>query len=389
MLHFSPKNIFFSLQVEESDEDDQYLALSDKWKFEENVRRWSRCDLPSPTLVVNGDITAETTGIRSCSSHDSLLSDEEGTSNQGSPPNLNHSHHLTVDISHGEKSPFPSPDSALSSNSGKDTSVVRSPRLVRAASERLKGAKNFLKRMESFKSKKKKKQPPLPEKLEIGAPVLVENAETIQRMDELGCVEISPSSVSEMSPISGSSSYPPGSGSDGDAAFSDSDCSPMVEKRAIVERSVSHDPQLHHGSSTPKPNTSHNCDVNKEYLSVDSHYKPGAFPRVLANGCIDLVDGSQINYRTGSFNFGAESTEFRQSVLRRARGASHDPSVSGDSVTRGENRQSLYDNVPQGGDVDPQKELDLILQDLYKDINGLSESLAQHDHTGETSLIQF
>ena len=304
----------------------------------------------------------------------------------------------------------------------------------RAASERIKGAKNnFLKRMESFKHKKgspKRKLPASPtgERVQISAPVVVNSdSESMkERLDTMGCVDISPSNDS--SPTFNMDRLQPNKSGETlelDSSFEGADVSPSLFKRggrvfldtsnssledtakhkaplAPVDTSTPAAPStstaamacaaaaelpacfsqlgIATNASSPRKNRS-NSDL-KDIYNLDSSHTPGSFPKVVANGYIETSSGSQINYRTGSFNLGSESNSYRDSFQRRTnnkpvtgRASSEGPNSRTSSKAPsvcGEHRLSIYDNVPVIDGGDPQKELDMILNDLFKNINDLT-----------------
>ncbi|XP_066990642.1 serine-rich adhesin for platelets-like isoform X1 [Macrobrachium rosenbergii] len=128
-------------KAEESDDEEQQCALSENWKFQRHNRRWSRIVHDrSPTV---GDKTGESRGLEV-------------------------------------------PEDALLGQ------------FKRSGSERLRdGAKAILRRMESLKNKKKKRQNR--DGVVISGPKLVDEAHMQARVAELGCVDISPDASPELS----------------------------------------------------------------------------------------------------------------------------------------------------------------------------------------------
>ncbi len=430
------------LQGEESDEEEQ-CALSDRWQFQQNIRRWSRKDLEASTSAGSEDeTTLDKTGLRSCSSRDSVLTDEEHSNvGEGSPVLCSPIVHRSA--SQGDSTPssppgspqvFPrsgirmgvpssynnmpssAPTSPVASPRGGATSRLVpsngdsapltqdsdetdqkehsfefpwSPRLRRAASERFKGAKNFLKRMESFKSKKSIKRTKMPpSKLEIGQPVVTDAVGMRQTMDRLGCVDISP--TADWSPKLDSTRKQ----SETSSSFPDNLCVSSYDT-ASSSQSAQH---LHRDSTTESYHSAgtHCSDSEESWRSgthlspplghkknrsssdivdgiypLDSEHKPGSFPKYLPGGFVDMGHGNQVNIRTGSV-----SQSFRQATLSTApRGVTQEVKYRNLGNRRQqlqsepENRLSIYDNVPATGD--PQKELDLILDDLFQNIQNM------------------
>ena len=478
----------FVFQADESDEEDQ-CALSDKWRFQRSSRRWSRkdLDLDLPTSTTTGDDSLEKAGIRSSSSRDSVLTDNEESISQrddSSPvlfsrhriaslgatpshvpasPSDEHRHFLPMSaITHQHKGqngearqhhhnnnhlayePHSSGVGAGGAGSRQPHESPLSPGSIRrAASERIKGAKNnFLKRMESFKQKKsaqpkKARLPPSPpgEKPQISAPVAVNSDSDSfkERLDTLGCVDVSPSNDSSPSfNIDRLQPQPSRTGpSDSlelDSSFEGADISPSLFKRGgrvfLDESNSSLEDPKHKSAglppsgpkrpSIPGPSTysagaaaaelpacfsqfglptNHSSPRTLRSNSdlPDLHnYTPGSFPKLVANGYIETSSGSQINYRTGSFNLGSESHSYRDTFQKRngssgssksvggaaGRASSEEPNsrtgIQASSFTA-DHRLSVYDNVPVvEASADPQRELDIILSDLFKNINDLT-----------------
>lgn len=143
-------------EAEESDEEEQ-CALSENWTFQPEIRRWSRVsEVNSQKLAA---LQAAAGGIRKG------MSGEKGD---------------TPVIRYGSLPPGAlSPDSEL-----------LAAKFRRSGSERLRdGAKAFLRRMESLKSRKRKRQR---EGVVISSPQVVDIAGMEKRMRDLNCVDVSP-----------------------------------------------------------------------------------------------------------------------------------------------------------------------------------------------------
>ena len=112
--------------------------------------------------------------------------------------------------------------------------------------------------------------------------------------------------------------------------------------------------------------------------SLQPGYKPGGFPKLISNGYIEMSNGSQLNYRTGSFNLGSDRHAHYEPVVLRHSKTSTPEGEDIPIFDGSEHRHSIYDNVPVGSPADAQVELDMILCDLFKNINGLNQSLQQY-----------
>lgn len=337
--------------------------------------------------------------IGSCSSHDSVLTDNDSASQQGDSPVLHTKEtHRPTDLVFSE-----SPSSAgyhtlspelrnkdggiQSQSSDTDTSPSQtsslSPRLRRAASEKIKGAKHFLnKKMDSLKTKKRRRV--IRDGALISGPVLIDSPEMQERMQRLGCVDISP--TSEGSPLlrvrqTEEPTTP---------LSSDSDTSPMLKNKLhSVESGNESGTTTYSGTTTTEsyntstlnsPKDSHtgsqsDIPLEEEMYIVPPDYKPGTFPKIISNGYINTGTGSSLNCRTGSFNLGSESNTYRDTLLRENPTRRHHDDSQLDPC-----RMSIYDNVhliANDSGLTPQEELDMILNNLFEDINGLNRSLSE------------
>ena len=381
------------LQVDDSDDEDQ-CALSDKWRYQRSSRRWSRKDLDLVPQL-NGDDTSPLEKLRSSSSHDSMLTDNEESTSQteDSPVFAMRSPHIPHALTPTDTNPQRSTSVPIEeANSPVTTTppspgIPLSPRLQRAASDRFRGAKNFLKRMENFSTRRSTRRSKGPiSRLDIGSPVLVDTPEVKERMDQLGCVDISPTLPTP--PSTSSSAALATSPASGDSVF---ESSPVVVRKKFADTYSSGSAEVSlPGSQTATPSTLRRCvsgATNRvEVYSLQPGYKPGGFPKLVSNGYIEMNNGSQLNYRTGSFNLGFDR-HCDSVVLRHSKTPT--PEDEDLPVFNSEHRQSIYDNVPTGTPGNAQEELDLILCDLFQNINGLNQSLQQYSGNYLTSLCQL
>ncbi|XP_033742751.1 uncharacterized protein LOC117329118 isoform X2 [Pecten maximus] len=383
---------------EDSDDEDQ-CALSDKWKYQYNIRRWSRKDFNSPTSE------DQNTLVKSSSSNDSLLTDQNSNSETDNSPVLDtkvyHTKGQTNDDYFGVKTSTPV------NNRDNMSSSVTSPSLRRAASERIKGAKNFLKRVESLKNNRKTKR--IGNKngtaVEISEPVIMDSANMKEKIRHLNCKDLSPSS--ENGPSS------PESGLDRETAilnsgdvtptspepWSDettnykvpnvntkspsgslslqelSDIESVLQTTSTFSTSSTDSDEPLLGSS-PRKHFSVRRNHSENNLTEGNNYdlppsRPGRFPKELSSS----YSGHGVKHRTGSCNLGSDKLSNSDSctpMVRRRRGSA-DPRLAG-------HRTSYYDNVKEEEDLQStQKELDLILHRLFQDINGLNKAIYGED----------
>ncbi|XP_059147333.1 uncharacterized protein LOC131935064 [Physella acuta] len=173
---------------EEEDEED-FCALSERWEYQKTARRWSRKEPARAEARAALDTRS--------GSHDSLLADQDSLTGdspllgQKMPhrpevmPELAPSEHETLrqisDPAH-QRSPDDAPDASIS------------PRLRRAASEKIKSAKNIWKKVEGFKTKKPRRHPHNRNIIEISGPVVADKENMQAKLQKLNCRDISPTS---------------------------------------------------------------------------------------------------------------------------------------------------------------------------------------------------
>lgn len=387
--------MFYFFQGEDSDDEDQ-CALSDKWKYQYNIRRWSRKDFNSPE--------GQHTLVKSSSSNDSLLTDQNSSSETDNSPVLDTKVHHTKGRTNDDY--FGIKTSTPVNNKDNMSSSVTSPSLRRAASERIKGAKNFLKRVESLKNNRKTKR--IGNKhgtaVEISGPVIMDSANMKEKIRHLNCKDLSPSS--ENGPSS------PESGLDRETAImSSGDTTPTspepwsdettnykvpnvktpsssmsLQELSDIESvlqttasfSISSDSDEPLLGSSPRKHYSVRRNHSENNLMDGNTYdlppsRPARFPKELSSS----YSGHGVKHRTGSYNLGSNklSKSETSAPLVRRRGSA-DPRLAG-------HRTSYYDNVKEDDDLQTtQKELDLILHKLFQDINGLNKAIYGEDAGG-------
>ncbi|XP_031782029.1 stAR-related lipid transfer protein 13 isoform X2 [Nasonia vitripennis] len=169
---------------EDSDEDTQ-CALSENWTFEKKTRRWSRvCDI-SPGNVERLQAIAGQHQQRS-QEDDSL--DDRLEQDEADDTMLDTLRYRSL------------PPGALPDELG--------PRFRRTGSERLRdGAKAFLRRMESLKSRRRKTHHHNRDGVVISGPQVLDVLSMQQKMKDLNCVDVSPTEGSP--PISFADLLPP------------------------------------------------------------------------------------------------------------------------------------------------------------------------------------
>ncbi|XP_072753546.1 stAR-related lipid transfer protein 13 isoform X2 [Anoplolepis gracilipes] len=150
---------------DESDEDTQ-CALSENWTFEKKTRRWSRIvDVTQSNVERLQAIAGQNAASEEESLEDRLEAEEAEDT-------------MLENLRYGSLPPGTLPDEM-------------GPRFRRTGSERLRdGAKAFLRRVESLKSRRRKRQNR--DGVVISGPQVLDVMSMQQKMKELNCVDVSP-----------------------------------------------------------------------------------------------------------------------------------------------------------------------------------------------------
>ncbi|XP_076178540.1 rhoGTPase activating protein isoform X2 [Ptiloglossa arizonensis] len=171
---------------DDSDEDTQ-CALSENWTFEKKTRRWSRvCDVTQANVERLQAIAGQNVQSEEDSLEDRLEAEEAEDT-------------MLDTLRYNSLPPGSLPDEI-------------GPRFRRTGSERLRdGAKAFLRRVESLKSRRRKRQNR--EGIVISGPQILDVMSMQQKMKELNCVDVSPTGPAPMSfsDLPGSPLHVPGS----------------------------------------------------------------------------------------------------------------------------------------------------------------------------------
>lgn len=416
-------------QAYESD-DEEECALSSKWKFQRNSRLWSRIEADLlPHLISQPDASFNGT-LCSTSSHDSALDDtvhrpptvralngmlaadsrtnvtNQMCSSTSSPenhdrksdavtqdlsvrnsteisnatklkrPNLFLSP-LMIDLATSEETLSKEASDQLNNNSDDvfffDSSLPSgaknegipglsrhlsdieggavspgslSPSLRRAASDKFRGALSMLRKVEGLKIRKTSRKAGKGEltKMDIGSPVLIESPEILLKMDSLHCTDISPvtdktkdlriphDELSAPKTLSNSSNIPQ-----------------ISEDKLVRHLQIGSDVCKGTDMGTDNPSFADDCQTSstegihrhRSLVKSDSKHPEGA----------------------------------REIVAELLKGLSVDMPTSGNSQPRA----SVYDNVGCSSELTStlQKELDMLLKELYKDISSLDYSMSK------------
>lgn len=376
--------------------------MSDKWKYQRTSRRWSRKDLDCPVIENRNGQQA----LKSASSHDSLLADQNSSSETGDSPVLD-----SKMLHTGEDVVFKTSTPTYDTNGNATTGV--SPKMFRrAGSDRMKGAKSFLKRMESLKGKRSRKNKTI---TEISGPVVADKADMQAKIKHLNCRDIylgvdANSNIPEVNErlVNGEPETdvnvaitspelitsprnealtvvtPPRRGdnfnalnmSNSSALNSDIGNSSLEKSVDLSNISTNGALGLDFSVRSRHSNSSDATNSSEETVFISGEYRPGKFPTLLD----DSLFTSDSNVRTArSLSYADDSCG---KDTKRTRRGSHDP-------RKQMNRVSIYDNVPIEEDLTTaQQELDIILSELFQNINGLNKAI-NGENAGQCLEILF
>ncbi|PVD34960.1 hypothetical protein C0Q70_06241 [Pomacea canaliculata] len=293
---------------DESDEED-LCALSDRWEYQKNVRRWSRKGVNNEAVELS---------LHPTISHDSLLADQESGSHTDDSPLLDNKMPcvpLSIETVQDRLGPSVQLEVPLVPEFKEQTLSSShffpvSPRLRRSASERIKSA---LKKMDSFKRKPKRHVVHL-SPVEISGPVVTDQEGMQAKLQHLKCMDLSlpdaanrlPSSTGMSTPIyprdkvSKTESSPlvspvtPITATSPSLSDDPSACTHSASKSesSLSEYYAAHSQLLaifqQHGSKHESDSRRNNGENSLlEIFLLPEDHKPGSFPRLLHNGYID------------------------------------------------------------------------------------------------------
>lgn len=365
------------MQSEDSDEDEP-CAISGKWTFQRDSKRWSRLeefDVFPPKPDVNTSSSPEAPLLPNAASCESVLTDLSERQEVASilSTSSTSSHHPTLQseasstrtnsvVSICSSSNFVANDDSFSS--------LPLPRELNSFSFNTKAnekntkskTKSLLKRMESLKIKSShhgKNKAPSKLGLIISGPILQEGMDE-DKLKQLNCVEISALNGNHIS-------------------------LPMVRKRSVSNStqtsSSSSQSETSSAVSTPSPvtrtrslsaynkrvgmylegfdpfNQSTFSDVMEQNFKnrgsfaedtvffIPEDHKPGTFPKALSNGNFSPTESNaSVNWRTGSFHGHGHLTLQRENSGDSSKELSMGKRRN--SASSLSSRLSIYDNVP-------------------------------------------
>ncbi|XP_038544788.1 rho GTPase-activating protein 7 isoform X2 [Canis aureus] len=399
---------------EDSDEDEP-CAISGKWTFQRDSKRWSRLeefDVFSSKLDPAPGAPAEAP-LKTAASHESMLTELSERQEVASVLSLSSTGSLPVHAPHAGDAATPRTNSVISVCSsghfvGNDDSFcsLPSPKELSSFSFSMKGqeknakskTRSLLKRMESLKlrgSPHSKHKAPSKLGLIISGPILQEGMDE-EKLKQLNCVEISAlngnrinvpavrkRSVSNSTQTSSSSSQ-------SETSSAVSTPSPVTRTRSLSACNKRVGMYLEgfdpFNQSTFNNVMEQNCKNRESYpedtvFYIPEDHKPGTFPKALSNGSFPPSgNNSSVNWRTGSFHGPGHISLRRENSSDSPKELKRRNSSSSMS-----SRLSIYDNVPgsilysSSGDLADLENEDIFpeLDDILYHVKGMQRIVNQ------------
>ncbi|XP_040346042.1 rho GTPase-activating protein 7 isoform X1 [Herpailurus yagouaroundi] len=399
---------------EDSDEDEP-CAISGKWTFQRDSKRWSRLEefdvFSSKQDAAPG--APDDAHLKNAASHESMLTDLSERQEVASVRSLSSTGSLPVHAPHTGDAATPRTNSVISVCSsgnfvGNDDSFcsLPSPKELSSFSFSMKGheknakskTRSLLKRMESLKLKGShhgKHKAPSKLGLIISGPILQEGMDE-EKLKQLNCVEISAlngnhinvpavrkRSVSNSTQTSSSSSQ-------SETSSAVSTPSPVTRTRSLsaCNKRVG----MYLEGFDPFNQSTFNNVMEQNFKNRETYpedavfyipedHKPGTFPKALSNGSFSPSGkNSSVNWRTGSFHGPGHIS------LRRDNGSDGPKELKRrNSSSSMSSRLSIYDNVPgsilysSSGDLADLENEDIFpeLDDILYHVKGMQRIVNQ------------
>ncbi|XP_038651972.1 rho GTPase-activating protein 7 isoform X3 [Scyliorhinus canicula] len=379
-------------------EDEEPCAISSKWTFQRDNKRWSRVEaldlfhpesvsLPgSPCLksINSDDIFPELGEKQEVSS---IHSSSSGSDSIGLPKN-SEAHITDFETSRSSSRcssiKLPSADSSFSGPpSPNELSGFSVDEKVTEKCSKTKG-KGLLKKMERLRlrSSSQKKSSQAKIRPFISAPVLQEGFDE-EKLRNLNCVDIAEldETILRQNPSCSSQTCSSSSQSENSSAVSTP--SPVLRTRnQTLGRKRGGMFMENFNSAAPPPcrNIGQQNYVNEKgqhdhLFHIPQGHKPGTFPKALQHGILAPIDNTSVNWRTGSFH------GYRRSRFGRDSRVSSSKEIDCEPISHNllDNRMSIYDNVPgvlvhlNNGEVTNAADDDVFaeLDDVMEHVNGL------------------
>ncbi|XP_004592737.2 rho GTPase-activating protein 7 isoform X2 [Ochotona princeps] len=400
---------------EDSDEDEP-CAISGKWTFQRDSKRWSRLeefDVFSPKQdPIPG--SPDDSQLQPAASHESMLTTLSERQEVSSVRSLSSTSSLLTPGPHSADPVTPRTNSVISVCSsgnlnGNDDSFcsLPSPKELSSFSFGLKGheknakskTRSLLKRMESLKLKgshHSKHKAPSKLGLIISGPILQEGVDE-EKLKQLNCVEISALNGNHINvpmvrkrSVSNSTQTSSSSSSQSETSSAVSTPSPVTRTRSLsaCNKRVG----MYLEGFDPFNQSTFNNVMEQNFKNRESYpedtvfyipedHKPGTFPKALSNGSFSPSgSNSSVNWRTGSFHGPGHLSLRRENSSDGPKDLKRRNSSSSMS-----SRLSIYDNVPgsilysSSGDLADLENEDIFpeLDDILYHVKGMQRIVNQ------------
>ncbi|XP_069780700.1 rho GTPase-activating protein 7 isoform X3 [Narcine bancroftii] len=398
---------------EDSDEDEP-CAISGRWTFQRDSKRWSRLEEFDvfPSVEMTNDISGDEVLLKNAVSHESVLTDlserQEVASIHSASSTGSSGANLQKDVEAKRTNSEISVISSGNSVTNEDSfSTLPSPKDISSFTFNAKAerntkskAKSFLKRMESLriKSSHSKKKLPSKNNLVISGPVLQEGIDE-EKLKRLNCIEISAvngnhvnASMARNQSVS-YSTQTSSSSSQSETSSAVSTPSPVTRTRSrstCNKRSGMYLEGFDPFSQSMLNDTRQQNLKNQKSMEEDiifyipEDHKPGTFPKALSNGNSYHPDSSSVTWRHGSYH-----GHRHRSLTRESSADSSKESNFGrrrNSCSSQGSRLSIYDNVPGShlysstgdlADIGNEEDIFPELDDILHHVNGLQRIVNQ------------
>ncbi|XP_056372471.1 rho GTPase-activating protein 7-like isoform X2 [Hyla sarda] len=332
-------------------EEDEPCAISNKWSYQRQSRRWSRLEdydssahdeatSLAPPVVKSENVDSSDLGERNDAS--SLHSSSSGESDCF--PKTYEELETSRSSSRCSSVKLVSPDSTLSvSPSPSEMLNVIGEEKMTDKPPSKKGS--LLRKMEKLRLRNSsvKRSPQLKDKPIISAPVLLDGFGD-EKLRNLNCVNISDLADTQSKATLSSSSRTCSSSSPSENSSTVSTPSPVIRVRSHIKRggmyAENFDPtKLSIWNDISEQNFKNERHLHEnQVFQIPPNHKPGTFPKALTDGILSPVDNTSVNWRTGSFH-GCNRNRMRSS-------SSKDTEAPPSPLSLVDNRLSVYDNVP-------------------------------------------
>ncbi|KAG8579050.1 hypothetical protein GDO81_010696 [Engystomops pustulosus] len=385
----------------EDSEEDEPCAISNKWSYQRQSRRWSRLeDFDSsahdeePTSISASIVKSEKVDSSDLGDRNDVSSLHSSSSGESDCfPKTYEEVDTSRSSSRCSSVKLVSPDSTLSvSPSPSDLLNIIGEEKLTDKPPSKKGS--LLRKMEKLRlrSSTVKRNPHLKDRPIISGPVLIDGFGD-EKLRNLNCVNISDLADTQSKGTFSSSSQTCSSSSPSENSSTVSTPSPIIRVRSHHKRGGMYaedfDPsKLSLWNEVSEQNFRNERHLHEnQVFQIPRGHKPGTFPKALTDGILSPVDNTSVNWRTGSFH-GCNRNRMRSSN-------SKDAEAPPSPLSLIDNRLSIYDNVPfhfnrlgSPSDDDVFSELDNVMEHvngLRKMVSSWSEKLSD-DGDGDSDF---